>query len=74
MNERLTPREIDLLHYIIHFKQINGFSPSVKQMCAGINTKSSNHINIMLDDLTDKHYIERIPNQPRSITIIKFPN
>ena len=41
MQNELTPRETELLDYIIKFKEVNGFSPTNAEMMVGINTKSN---------------------------------
>ena len=71
MKGNLTPRQNDLLNFIIKFKQTNGYSPTTKEMRRGINTKSKSHIEIMLDTLEDKNYI-KIKHRPRSTNIIKI--
>lgn len=71
----LTPRQQDLLQFIISFKQTNGYSPTCKEMRAGINTKSKSHIEQMLDTLEDKNYIKikHRKGMPSIIKICKFP-
>ena len=68
----LTIRESDLLEFIIKFKQGNGFSPTVREMGKGINTKSINHVNNMIYSLQDKGYISIKHRKPRTIVIKKF--
>ena len=71
MNEDLTPRQNDLLEFIIKFKQTNGYSPTNKEMRVGINTKSKSHIEQMLDTLEDKNYI-KIKHRKGATNIIKI--
>ena len=71
-NLDITIRETELLEYIIKFKQTNGFSPTVREMAKGINTKSLNHINTMMYSLQDKGYISLKEKRPRTIVIKKF--
>lgn len=75
MKEDLTPRTQDLLDFIIKFKQTNGYSPTCREMRAGINTKSKSHIEQMLDTLEDKNYIKikHRKGMPSIIKICKFP-
>ena len=75
MKEDLTPRQNDLLNFIIKFKQTNGYSPTTKEMRKGINTKSKSHIEIMLDTLEDKNYIKIKHRRGMTsvIKICKFP-
>ena len=71
-NYDLTIRESDLLEFIIKFKQVNGFSPTVREMCKGINTKSINHVNNMICSLQDKGYISIKHRKPRTIVVKRF--
>lgn len=71
MNKDLTPRQNDLLDFIIKFKQVNGYSPTTREMRTGINTKSKSHIEQMLDTLEDKNYI-KIKHRKGSTNVIKI--
>lgn len=68
----MTEREKELLRYIILFKQTNGYSPSVREMMEGLNTKSVSHISQMLEELKDKNYIDYQRNASRTIVVKKF--
>lgn len=70
----MTGREKELLEYIIEFKKVNGFSPSIREMQKGLNTNSFNHINVMLEKLKDEGFINYHPNKPRTIKVMKFLN
>ena len=68
----ITERERDLLEYVTRFKEVNGYSPTIKEIQIGINTKSCHHINSMLEDLKDKGYLTYKENKPRTIRVLKF--
>lgn len=68
----LTAREEDLLNFIIQFKKVNQFAPSVSEMCKGINTKSRTHIIYMMQNLKQKGYINYKEKCARSIVVKKF--
>ena len=68
----MTVREKELLDYIIKFKQVNGYSPTIREMAKGLNTKSTNHIRNMLNSLIDDGYITMRETTPRTIVIRKF--
>ena len=70
----MTEREKELLLYIIEFKKVNGYSPTLREMQKGINTNSKNHVCVMLDNLKDEGFIVNNPNKPRTIKVIKFLN
>lgn len=72
MNEKLTEREKETLKYIIEFKKTNGYSPTVREIAKGINTKSTTHVRSMLAHLKDLEYITEKPKSPRTINVIKF--
>lgn len=71
MKSDLTPRQNDLLDFIIKFKQVNGYSPTTREMRLGINTKSKSHIEQMLDTLEDENYI-KIKHRKGATNVIKI--
>ena len=68
----MTPREHDLYTYIVQFKQVNGYAPTVREMCTGINTNSLHHVSVMLEHLEDEGFIKCHKNKPRAIRVLKF--
>lgn len=68
----MTEREKDVMAYIIRFKEVNGYSPTVQEIANGINTKSTTHVREMLADLKDKHFITYKEKSPRTIRVLKF--
>lgn len=68
----MTVREKEVLEFVIQFKQTNGFSPTVREIANGINTKSTDHVRNMLQDLMDKGYINMREKSPRTIVVKKF--
>lgn len=72
MNDKITEREKDVLSYVIRFKEVNGYSPNVREIARGINTNSLNHVQAMLEDLRDKGYITYKPKSTRTINVLKF--
>ena len=68
---RLTAREIDLIQFVSEFREIHGYSPTIREIAEGINTKSLYHVKAMLDDLQDKGVITYKPTLPRTIKILK---
>lgn len=72
MNDKITEKEKEVLQYIIKFKSVNGYSPSVREIARGVNTKSINHVYTMLEDLKVKGYISFKPKTTRTINVLKF--
>ena len=72
MNEKITEKEKEILKYIIQFKSVNGYSPSVPEIAQGVNTKSLNHVYSALEDLKVKEYITFKEKKTRTINVLKF--
>lgn len=72
MNEKITEKEKEILKYIIQFKSVNGYSPSVREIAQGVNTKSLNHVYSALEDLRVKEYITFKEKKTRTINVLKF--
>lgn len=70
--DEITQREKQLLQYIIKFKQVNGYSPTIREIQKGIYNGSFQHVSEMLLDLRDKGYITFKNNSPRTIVVRKF--
>ena len=71
----ITKREQDLLSFIIQFKQVNGYTPTVREMSKGLCMGSRSTIISMLNHLEEKGYIEfkkRKERQPYIIKVCKF--
>ena len=68
----MTEREKEVLHFIIEFKKTNGYSPTVKEIAHGINTKSETHVREMLLKLEEMGYLTFKRKSPRTINVLKF--
>lgn len=65
----MTLREKETLIFLIDYREKHGFSPTIKEICAGINTKSTCHVKIMLEHLKRDGMIDYLEGQSRTITI-----
>ena len=65
-------RQKDVLEFIIKFKQVNGFSPTIKEIARGINTKSIYHVQTMLEELSEMGFIKYQQGKQRTIVVLKF--
>lgn len=68
----LTVTEEIALKYIINFKQTNGYSPTLKEIGRGINTKSNRQVHEIMSTLRAKEYINFLDKKPRTIRVLKF--
>lgn len=70
MKEDLTPRQRQVLDYICDFFKLNGYPPSVREICAATNLKSTATVHGYLVQLEKKGYVSRNPQKPRALEIL----
>lgn len=68
----LTLRESEILNYIIDFKTVNGFAPTISEIAGGLITSRS-FVRSALYNLQDKGFIRYNPNKRRTIVVLR-PN
>ena len=72
-NLGLTLRETDILQYIIDFKTINGFSPTITEIANALITSRS-FVRTVLYSLEDKGFIRYNDKKMRSIVVLRNIN
>lgn len=70
MYEDLTPRQKQILDYIYSFTSAHGYPPSVREICAATNLKSTATVHGYLVQLEKKGYLNRDPQKPRAIGML----
>lgn len=70
MYEDLSQKQIEILHFIKNHIQRQGYPPSVREICKGVNLKSTSTVHRHLEILEDKEYIRKDPTKPRAIEIL----
>jgi repressor LexA len=68
----MTVREKDVYNYIVQFKTVNGYSPTVREIAEGIHTASLTSVKDILERLKDKDVLTYEDKKPRTIVIKKF--
>ena len=71
-NDGLTIREREILNYIIDFKTVNGFAPTISEIACGL-IMSRSFVRSALYRLEEKGFIRYKPEKMRSIVILR-PN
>ena len=69
----LTETENTVLQFIVRYRALNGFSPTIREICNGTNYSSPNYINHILYRLKDKGYITFRERQARTIVVTHLP-
>ena len=70
MLEDLTQKQIEILLYIKSEVQRQGYPPAVREICKGVNLKSTSTVHGHLEKLESKGYIRKDPTKPRAIEIL----
>ena len=68
--ERLTPRQLSILEFIIDEVRKKGYPPSVREIGQGVGLRSSSTVHAHLSKLEEKGYIRRVEGSPRAIEIM----
>lgn len=67
----LTDREKDILKYIIRFKEVNGYSPTVREIARGTYSSVA-RVHDTLERLQELGYLQFKSKSPRTINVLKF--
>ena len=70
MYEDLSQKQIEILLYIKNEIQRQGYPPAVRDICKGVNLKSTSTVHGHLEKLESKGYIRKDPTKPRAIEIL----
>lgn len=74
MLDNLTQKQIEVLLFIKSEVQRKGYPPSVREICKGVNIKSTSTVHTYLNTLESEGYIRKDPTKPRAIEIIENDN
>lgn len=70
MYEDLSQKQIEILLYIKSEIQRQGYPPAVREICKGVELKSTSTVHAHLEKLESKGYIRKDPTKPRAIEIL----
>lgn len=70
-SNELTSKEKEILDFIKNKVTKKGFPPSIREICKGVNLKSTSSVHNYLCSLESKGYIRRYPETPRAIEVIE---
>lgn len=74
MYEDLSQKQIDILLFIKKEIQRKGYPPAVREICVGVNLRSTSTVHGHLERLEQKGYIRKDPTKPRAIEILDKDN
>lgn len=58
--------------FLVHYIEKNGFAPSIREICAGTNLKSTSSVCSHLEKLEDEGKIQMKRNSPRAIKLVGY--
>lgn len=67
----ITERDKDVFNAIKIFININGYSPTVREIAKMLDITSPATVQAHINKLKDKRYITLVPNMNRTIRILK---
>lgn len=67
---KLTAKQEEILNFMKSEILNKGYPPSVREICAAVNLKSTSSVHSHLSSLEEKGYIHRDPTKPRAIEIV----
>lgn len=70
MYEELSKRQLEVLMFIKKFIQNEGYPPVVREICDGVNLRSTSSVHNYLNDLERLGYIRRHSTKPRALEIL----
>lgn len=70
----LTNRQQAILEFLSEFSRKRGFSPSLREIGEAVGLKNVSAVRGHVSALERKGYIQKEPDQPRSITVMRQPS
>ena len=68
--EPLTEKQQKVYESILRYQKLNGFAPTVRELCKMVGLKSTSSIASHLKELEEKGYIARKTECPRAIAVL----
>ncbi len=69
--EGLTPRQEQVLEFIRESVRVNGYPPTVREICAALDLSSPSTVHAHLANLERLGLIKRDPTKPRALDVVR---
>ncbi len=69
--EGLTRRQEQVLEFIRESVRVNGYPPTVREICAGLDLSAPATVHVHLANLEQLGYIRRDPTKPRALELVQ---
>lgn len=67
----LTPRQEQVLEFVRESIRVNGYPPTVREICAGLDLSSPSTVHAHLAKLERQGLIRRDPTKPRALDVVR---
>ena len=72
MGIKLTKKQLAVLNYLEDFTEENGYSPSYREIQAGLGLSSVSAVAEHIDNLVSKGVLKKVPGAARSLEILDY--
>ena len=72
MSTKLTKKQLAVLNYLEDFTEENGYSPSYREIQAGLGLSSVSAVAEHIDNLVVKGVLKKVPGAARSLEILDY--
>ena len=72
MAVKLTKKQLAVLNYLQDFTDENGYSPSYREIQAGLGLSSVSAVAEHIDNLVTKGVLKKVPGAARSLEILDY--
>lgn len=69
---KLTKKQLAVLNYLESFTEENGYSPSYREMQAGLGLSSVSAVAEHVNNLVEKGVVKKVPGAARSLEILDY--
>ena len=72
MSVKLTKKQLALLEFLEDFTEREGYSPSYREIMAGLGLSSVSAVAEHVDNLVEKGALKKVPGAARSLEILDY--
>ena len=72
MMVKLTKKQLAVLNYLQDFTEEKGYSPSYREMMAGLGLSSVSAVAEHVENLVEKGVLKKVPGAARSLEILDY--
>ena len=72
MRLKLTKKQLALLEFLEEFTETNGYSPSYREIMAGLGLSSVSAVAEHVENLVNKGVLRKVPGAARSLEVLDY--